>query len=102
MKQKLFILIIVISCFIQSVVAVNSSTDNIIDNSFLNSGTTNLVNVDMPDDTNALLPKIYFFSMREGFIFIAGAALLVAISGVVVVFIMMLLIRDVLVGIARR
>lgn len=101
--MKKFLLFVILVLTLSNLVgAVNSTTDNLVENSFLYTGSIKLVNVDLPDDPNALLPKIYFFSMREGFIFIAGAALLVSLTGVVVVFILILLISDVLRGTTSR
>lgn len=100
--KNFFIFLIIALCLSNISYAVNSTTDNIIENSFLNTNTLNLVNVDIPDDTTALLPKIYFLSMREGFIFIAGAALIVSIAGIITVFIIVLIVRDVIVSIGKH
>ena len=81
-----------------TIVHADSFVNNTIEHNFIGISNFELVNVDNPDDSTTILQRIYFFSMRQGFIFFAVGTLMITLMGIIMAALIFAIFYDFIIG----
>lgn len=104
MKIHLKKLFVVLTLFILLLFFVNNVSGGAMDKYIIENplgiNTSKLVDVDHPDGrgTGAILPRIYWFSMRQGFLFMFILTLVISLITIAIVIIFAQIITDLIVA----
>jgi hypothetical protein len=95
-----YIMIVLFVCTFMHSVSATAELHFFLDNGNYTNSSLNLVNPENPDDKSTIMSRVYFFSMREGFIFMGALSLIIIFIMIIIVILLFALVRDIVEGLA--
>lgn len=97
--KKIYLILIFVFCFLSSLAYARTTQDELIENNILGVNDYDLVNVNETNSTGTIMPRIYFFTMRQGFFFYIIMPILLIILMLLVVVIVFKILLDIIYGV---